>query len=138
MGTFIFQRRPKISPWAKLPAEKSIGLGCRARDIGRTCWTAVIPIMVSAKLATDGPTSSLNPERASWIIRQFERIETATAPLIICWHGYYPSDGFGSGADPGDERGHLFGAIVASLQDYRSAKATGKYAEYYLASRSLR
>ena len=35
--------------------------------------------------------------------------------------------------DPGDERGHLYGAIVASLRDYKSAKATGKYAEYYLA-----
>ena len=35
--------------------------------------------------------------------------------------------------DPGDERGHLYGAIVASLRDYKSAKATGKYAEYYMA-----
>jgi hypothetical protein len=34
---------------------------------------------------------------------------------------------------PGDEKGHLYGAIVASLRDYRSAKATGEYGEYYLA-----
>jgi hypothetical protein len=35
--------------------------------------------------------------------------------------------------DPGDERGHLYGAIIASLRDYKSAKATGKYGEYHLA-----
>ncbi len=35
--------------------------------------------------------------------------------------------------DPSDEKGHLYGAIVASLRDYRSAKAAGKYAVYYLA-----
>ena len=35
--------------------------------------------------------------------------------------------------DPDDEKGHLYGAIVASLRDYRSAKVTGKYTEYYLA-----
>jgi hypothetical protein len=35
--------------------------------------------------------------------------------------------------DPTDENGHLYGAIVASLRDYRSAKASGKYAEYHLA-----
>jgi hypothetical protein len=35
--------------------------------------------------------------------------------------------------DPRDERGHLYGAIVSSLRDYRSAKAVGKYPEYYLA-----
>jgi hypothetical protein len=35
--------------------------------------------------------------------------------------------------DPGDERGHLYGAIVASLRDYKSAKAMGKYGEYHLA-----
>jgi hypothetical protein len=34
--------------------------------------------------------------------------------------------------DPGDEKGHLYGAIVASLRDYKSAKAAGKYAVYYL------
>jgi hypothetical protein len=34
--------------------------------------------------------------------------------------------------DPRDEKGHLYGAIVASLRDYRSAKAAGKYAVYYL------
>jgi hypothetical protein len=35
--------------------------------------------------------------------------------------------------DPMDESGHLYGAIVASLRDYKSAKATGKYGEYHLA-----
>ena len=35
--------------------------------------------------------------------------------------------------DPSDEKGHLYGAIVASVRDYRSAKATGKYGEYHLA-----
>jgi hypothetical protein len=35
--------------------------------------------------------------------------------------------------DPADEAGHLYGAIVASLRDYRSAKAEGKYGEYHLA-----
>ncbi|MGA2228329.1 MAG: hypothetical protein ABSH41_28180 [Syntrophobacteraceae bacterium] len=35
--------------------------------------------------------------------------------------------------DPTDENGHLYGAIVASLRDFKSAKASGKYAEYHLA-----
>ena len=35
--------------------------------------------------------------------------------------------------DPIDEKGHLYGAIIASFRDYRSAKATGKYGEYHLA-----
>ncbi|MGA2732840.1 MAG: hypothetical protein ABSG35_09625 [Syntrophobacteraceae bacterium] len=35
--------------------------------------------------------------------------------------------------DPTDEDGHLYGAIIASLRDYRSAKAEGKYAEYHMA-----
>jgi hypothetical protein len=35
--------------------------------------------------------------------------------------------------DPTDENGHLYGAIVASLRDYRSAKASGKYGEYHMA-----
>jgi hypothetical protein len=35
--------------------------------------------------------------------------------------------------DPTDENGHLYGAIIASLRDYRSAKAEGKYAEYHMA-----
>jgi hypothetical protein len=35
--------------------------------------------------------------------------------------------------DPTDEKGHLYGALVASLRDYKSAKATGKYGEYHLA-----
>ncbi len=35
--------------------------------------------------------------------------------------------------DPADENGHLYGAIIASFRDYRSAKASGKYSEYHLA-----
>jgi hypothetical protein len=35
--------------------------------------------------------------------------------------------------DPNDEKGHLYGAIIASLRDYRSAKAAGRYPAYYLA-----
>jgi len=35
--------------------------------------------------------------------------------------------------DPTDETGHLYGAIVASLRDYKSAKARGKYAEHHMA-----
>jgi hypothetical protein len=35
--------------------------------------------------------------------------------------------------DKRDEKGHLYGAIVASLRNYKSAKASGKYHEYYLA-----
>lgn len=35
--------------------------------------------------------------------------------------------------DPTDENGHLYGAIIASFRDYRSAKASGKYGEYHLA-----
>jgi hypothetical protein len=35
--------------------------------------------------------------------------------------------------DPTDENGHLYGAIIASLRDYRSAKAEGKYGEYHMA-----
>jgi hypothetical protein len=35
--------------------------------------------------------------------------------------------------DPTDKSGHLYGAVVASLRNYRSAKATGQYAEYHLA-----
>ncbi len=35
--------------------------------------------------------------------------------------------------DPADEKGHLYGAIIASFRDYKSAKASGKYGEYHLA-----
>ena len=35
--------------------------------------------------------------------------------------------------DPRDKEGHLYGAIIASLRDYRKAKETGKYAEYHMA-----
>jgi len=33
--------------------------------------------------------------------------------------------------NPNDEEGHLYGAIVASLRDYRQSKAAGKYAEFH-------
>ena len=35
--------------------------------------------------------------------------------------------------DRKDERGHLYGSIVAALRDYKSSKAAGKYRDYYLA-----
>ena len=35
--------------------------------------------------------------------------------------------------NPTDEEGHLYGAIIASLREYRQVKSTGKYAEYHLA-----
>ena len=35
--------------------------------------------------------------------------------------------------DPTDEKGHLYGAVVASFRDYKSAKAAGKYGEYHFA-----
>lgn len=35
--------------------------------------------------------------------------------------------------DPTDKEGHLYGAIIASLRDYRQAKSSGKYGEYHLA-----
>lgn len=35
--------------------------------------------------------------------------------------------------DPTDKEGHLYGAIIASLRDYRQARSVGKYGEYHLA-----
>jgi len=35
--------------------------------------------------------------------------------------------------DPKDTEGHLYGAIVASLREYKKTKLVGKYAEYHLA-----
>ena len=35
--------------------------------------------------------------------------------------------------EKGDEKGHLYGAIVATLRNYKSAKEGGKYNEYHLA-----
>ncbi len=35
--------------------------------------------------------------------------------------------------DPTDKEGHLYGAIIASLREYRQAKSSGKYGEYHLA-----
>jgi hypothetical protein len=35
--------------------------------------------------------------------------------------------------NPLDEKGHLYGAIIASVRDYVRARSEGKYGEYYLA-----
>ncbi|BBO85020.1 hypothetical protein DSCO28_55860 [Desulfosarcina ovata subsp. sediminis] len=35
--------------------------------------------------------------------------------------------------DPNDTPGHLYGAIIASIREYRTTIRTGKYAEYHLA-----
>lgn len=35
--------------------------------------------------------------------------------------------------NPADAEGHLYGAIIASLQEYAKAKSAGKYAEYNMA-----
>lgn len=35
--------------------------------------------------------------------------------------------------DPGDAEGHLYGAIIASLREYKTYIKKGKYAEYHLA-----
>ncbi len=35
--------------------------------------------------------------------------------------------------DPNDIEGHLYGAIISSLREYRETKEKGKYAEYHLA-----
>jgi hypothetical protein len=50
---------------------------------------------------------------------------TVTPEMVLAQVNHYN--------DPADENGHLYGAIVASLRDYRSAKATGKYGEYHMA-----
>ncbi|MCI0560350.1 MAG: hypothetical protein MN733_17840 [Nitrososphaera sp.] len=34
---------------------------------------------------------------------------------------------------PNDEEGHLYGAIISSLREFRSTKLVGKYAEYHIA-----
>ena len=34
---------------------------------------------------------------------------------------------------PDDTKGHLYGAIIASIREYRTTTQTGKYAEYHLA-----
>ena len=34
---------------------------------------------------------------------------------------------------PHDTKGHLYGAIIAAIREYRTATQTGKYAEYHLA-----
>jgi hypothetical protein len=34
---------------------------------------------------------------------------------------------------PNDPKGHLYGAIIASIRKYRTTSQTGKYAEYHLA-----
>ena len=35
--------------------------------------------------------------------------------------------------NPMDEEGHLYGAIISSLREFRSTKSVGKYAEYHMA-----
>jgi hypothetical protein len=35
--------------------------------------------------------------------------------------------------NPTDEEGHLYGAIISSLREFRSTKSVGKYAEYHVA-----
>lgn len=35
--------------------------------------------------------------------------------------------------DPNDEKGHLYGAIIQSIREYRTTTKKGKYAEYHLA-----
>ena len=35
--------------------------------------------------------------------------------------------------NPDDEKGHLYGAIIASIREYRNTTKKGKYAEYHLA-----
>jgi len=35
--------------------------------------------------------------------------------------------------DPSDDEGHLYGAIISALREYRSSKLAGKYAEYHIA-----
>lgn len=35
--------------------------------------------------------------------------------------------------DPDDQEGHLYGAIIHSLRDYKRGKESGKYAEYHMA-----
>jgi hypothetical protein len=35
--------------------------------------------------------------------------------------------------DPDDETGHLYGAIISSVRDYKKVRETGKYGEYHLA-----
>ncbi len=35
--------------------------------------------------------------------------------------------------NPDDEMGHLYGAIIASIREYRTTTKKGKYAEYHLA-----
>lgn len=35
--------------------------------------------------------------------------------------------------NPNDEKGHLYGAIIQSIREYRTTTKTGKYAEYHLA-----
>jgi hypothetical protein len=35
--------------------------------------------------------------------------------------------------NPRDEEGHLYGAIISSLREFRNTKSVGKYAEYHMA-----
>ena len=42
-------------------------------------------------------------------------------------------DQVGQYNNPNDEEGHLYGAIIASLREFKTTTATGKYAEYHVA-----
>jgi hypothetical protein len=49
--------------------------------------------------------------------------ETVTAAMVLDQVPRYD--------DPGDEEGHLYGAIIAALRNYRRVKSEGKFAEYH-------
>ena len=48
-----------------------------------------------------------------------------TAEMVLKQAGRYN--------DPSDETGHLYGAIIQSIREYRTTTKKGKYAEYHLA-----
>jgi hypothetical protein len=51
---------------------------------------------------------------------------TSVTPVTVAFQANHYND-------PTDETGHLYGAIMASLRDYKSTKARGKYAEHHMA-----
>lgn len=50
---------------------------------------------------------------------------TVTAKTVLDQTSLYNS--------PNDEEGHLYGAIISSLREFKSTKLVGKYAEYHMA-----
>lgn len=50
---------------------------------------------------------------------------TVTAEMVLEQAGRYN--------DPSDETGHLYGAIIQAIREYRTTTKKGKYAEYHLA-----